>query len=241
MQIWNLSDGQRIRWEPTTDLVCSGCREPFDLQGNPRESISMTNFMFDLCEPAETSIVLGHYWYLHKRCSRMDQWLRQKGVKVFWGWHDMSAVLGRVSFRFKHLYGDTQKILRKAMPPGCYDQLYANWLPALKPGHMPRPLQLKPLIAPRPPVLDRPGEVYIIEAVGSGRVKIGRGGKAETRLVQLSTGTPFPLKLIGLIETNTSIALEYLLHTRYAQYRKHGEWFELPQSVLDALLHESFT
>lgn len=193
----------------------------------------MTNLMFDLVNPKETSIVLGHYWYFHKKCSHMGDMLRHHGVDVHWGWYGMNAVLGRESRIVKNFMGDTQRFLKTTMPPGCYDQLYTHWLPALK-------FQPKPLIAPRPPLLDRPGEVYLIEAIGSGRIKIGRGRNAEARLLQLSTGTPFPLKLLRIIKTETSIGLEQMLHARYAQYRKHGEWFALSPTMLDALLEEKF-
>jgi hypothetical protein len=92
----------------------------------------------------------------------------------------------------------------------------------------------------KPPKAGKPGHVYLIEAIGTPRIKIGHGGSAHQRLKQLSTGTPYPLRLLHTITASDSAALEDALHVRYEVYKRHNEWYELPADVLAALLQEVF-
>lgn len=84
------------------------------------------------------------------------------------------------------------------------------------------------------------GYVYLIEAVGSGRLKIGHGRSATVRFAALRTASPFPLRLLRAIPTADSAALERRLHARYAAFQVHGEWYALPRDLLAALLREAF-
>ena len=88
--------------------------------------------------------------------------------------------------------------------------------------------------------MEEPGYVYLIEAVGSGCFKIGRSQQFEARLQSLQTASPFPLRIRKHIQTDNAAALEKYLHTRYAEYRRHGEWFEIPPDFLRWLLLEDF-
>lgn len=90
----------------------------------------------------------------------------------------------------------------------------------------------------RPP---RPGYVYLAQAIGTSRVKIGFTQRLDVRLEGLRTASPFPLTVLRTIAHPDAFALEHQLHRRYAAYRQHGEWFDLPPAVLDALLTEDFT
>jgi len=82
--------------------------------------------------------------------------------------------------------------------------------------------------------------VYIFQAEGTTRVKIGRSGSLQQRQHAIHTASPFPIQLVRAIETKNAVALETLLHHRYKAYRRHREWFELPADVLSALLEERF-
>ena len=65
--------------------------------------------------------------------------------------------------------------------------------------------------------------VYLVR--GAEAVKIGLTIDADplNRLAALQTGSPVPLQLIGLIQGNETHERE--LHSRFAQFRLHGEWF----------------
>ena len=77
------------------------------------------------------------------------------------------------------------------------------------------------------------GFVYLIEAEGSGRFKIGLTKRTpDYRLKQIANSSPFPLKLVAFIESNDSVNLERLWHQRFSDYRVFNEWFELtPERV----------
>mgnify|MGYP001589202723 CR=1 FL=1 len=86
----------------------------------------------------------------------------------------------------------------------------------------------------------RPGVVYIVQAEGTPRIKIGYTVSPEVRLETLNTASPYPLRLLRTIKSHNALGLEQFLHQRYRAYRQHGEWFELPQNALEALLREFF-
>lgn len=68
--------------------------------------------------------------------------------------------------------------------------------------------------------------VYFIEAVGVSLVKIGfTDGDPETRLKQLQTGCPHPLRLKGAVRGDAR--RERAFHDQFAHLRESGEWFRL--------------
>jgi len=69
------------------------------------------------------------------------------------------------------------------------------------------------------------GFVYVIHAVGTNRVKVGFSLTPEKRLIELQTGSPFPLSLIGKREG--TIGLERAIHFRLREHWQTGEWFEI--------------
>lgn len=79
---------------------------------------------------------------------------------------------------------------------------------------------------------DRPGWLYVIRSGEA--VKIGFTSSCpQKRLKALQTGSPAPLKLIGL--KWASKAEEREMHRILAAYRVQGEWFDingLPVGVL---------
>jgi hypothetical protein len=68
-------------------------------------------------------------------------------------------------------------------------------------------------------------EVYFIEAEGTGRIKIGVANCARSRLKGLECSCPVDLRLLGVIPTDKTGALERELHLRFAEHRVKGEWF----------------
>lgn len=78
---------------------------------------------------------------------------------------------------------------------------------------------------------DPEGYVYFIAAEGSGRVKIGSSKDPKTRLSRLKTGSPFPLKILGVVRQ--SIASEQEVHERFEHLRVNLEWFTLNHEIVD--------
>ena len=73
---------------------------------------------------------------------------------------------------------------------------------------------------------DEPGPwVYVVSAVGSGRIKIGfTSGTMINRMKGFETGCPFPTKLLAVMPGSRE--LEKDLHKTFASQRRHLEWFE---------------
>jgi len=69
--------------------------------------------------------------------------------------------------------------------------------------------------------------VYLVEADGIGRWKIGRTINVKRRETELQRQSPVPIRIVHTIETKESRALELFLHQRYAHARVIGEWFAL--------------
>lgn len=72
--------------------------------------------------------------------------------------------------------------------------------------------------------------VYILDAVGSGRYKIGWSNDVRSRSESIKTGCPFPVKVLNVIDSDR--AGEIWLHRRFDAYRVCGEWFCLPDHVV---------
>ena len=72
--------------------------------------------------------------------------------------------------------------------------------------------------------------VYFIESY-SGEIKIGRAVDPSVRLLDLQTGSPVGLRLIGSTP-ETKDMNERSLHRRFASFRLHGEWFRREPDLL---------
>ena len=79
------------------------------------------------------------------------------------------------------------------------------------------------------------GYVYLVHALGTKRYKIGRTTNPDKRMETLKHCSPFPLKLLGILQTDNFVLEEKRLHKIASSYRVHGEWFELPSSWLKDL------
>lgn len=77
--------------------------------------------------------------------------------------------------------------------------------------------------------------IYVIRAIGTNRVKVGWSTDVSARMKSLKTASPYPLELVTTLETDEE-SLERLLHKGLRNYRVHGEWFELPEKTLNALI-----
>lgn len=79
--------------------------------------------------------------------------------------------------------------------------------------------------------------VYVIEAVGTNRYKIGYTNNIARRLSCIQTGCPVPISVVTVLPMDQSA--ETWLHRRFDEYRVCGEWFELPESAIQYLVHIS--
>lgn len=70
-------------------------------------------------------------------------------------------------------------------------------------------------------------EVYFLQAVTLGLVKIGVTNNAVKRIRDISMLSPDPIKVIGVALCHNSGKLERELHKKYAAKRVRGEWFRL--------------
>lgn len=82
-------------------------------------------------------------------------------------------------------------------------------------------------------------QVYFIEAVDVGLVKIGCANDARARLRELQVGSPCKLELKGVYHVDDAHGLEAGYHNRYAHLHSHGEWFRIDDD-LRRLIDDSF-
>ncbi len=78
------------------------------------------------------------------------------------------------------------------------------------------------------------GSVYFVQC--NEFVKIGFAYDPVSRMCNMQIGNPYKLKLLKVIQSMTPEQLEQEIHGKIEAYRVRGEWFKLPQDVLDALL-----
>jgi hypothetical protein len=66
--------------------------------------------------------------------------------------------------------------------------------------------------------------IYLIEALGTGFVKIGYSNNPSKRLSGLQTASPHDLTLFRVLPGE--VEDEHDLHQRFSSHRVRGEWFE---------------
>jgi len=75
------------------------------------------------------------------------------------------------------------------------------------------------------------GYVYLICDPTTEHYKIGvTKGSIEKRILELQTGNSTELHITNYYKTKYPFRMEKMLHSRFNQYRVHGEWFDLPDS-----------
>lgn len=82
------------------------------------------------------------------------------------------------------------------------------------------------------------GFVYLFQAKGTNRYKIGRSKNFVTRLQTIQGQSPFELELVDYFYSLDCTFDESYIHKQKKQYRVFGEWFEL--SSKDSTLELNF-
>jgi len=77
--------------------------------------------------------------------------------------------------------------------------------------------------------------LYVINASGTSRYKIGFTKDLKSRLRSFRTAIPTKVDLIFYVWTTDYVYLEKLLHEDFKEMRVRGEWFELSNGDLDNL------
>lgn len=95
--------------------------------------------------------------------------------------------------------------------------------------------RVRAIIEKRPPPSaqsdSRESQVYFIEMLGHGAIKIGSSRDVTGRLAQLRSASPFPLRLLG--STKGGRARELSEHRRWSRLRLNGEWFKATTALRD--------
>jgi hypothetical protein len=130
MAVIPLGDGKGITWEPTDELICAKCREPFD------PATSLTNVFLMANENDRYSgmdIRIGRYWYLHDACRAIEQRLKEMGANIRWRTFDMPFILGFFIEKsgYRRIAGNREK-RHEWLKPGVYTKLIEQWRPALR-------------------------------------------------------------------------------------------------------------
>lgn len=76
-------------------------------------------------------------------------------------------------------------------------------------------------------------KTYIALDENSLLYKIGKSENPEKRIRRSSTFSPFVKLLFVSCED-----VEHIIHEKYSDFRKHGEWFDLPKNVLDNIIKD---
>jgi|694.fasta_scaffold14691_1 hypothetical protein len=88
---------------------------------------------------------------------------------------------------------------------------------------------------------EKSGYVFIFYAQhpGSKRYKIGFAEDVNRRLKTLNgKQSPYPVITIKSVKVINAVSLEKTLHSKYAEYRKHNEWFDFEDDQLASVLQD---
>jgi Meiotically Up-regulated Gene 113 (MUG113) protein len=104
-------------------------------------------------------------------------------------------------------------------------------------AHVPPQLPQLKLTKTERRIPKKPFYLYLAKDGFTNLVKIGFARDVKARLKHLELGATSPLGLIKSWECGAdALKVERLLHASLAPFRKHREWFDLPEHVLAQLL-----
>lgn len=77
------------------------------------------------------------------------------------------------------------------------------------------------------------GYIYFVQGESGGAIKIGYSENVNQRIIELQTG--YPDKLILLGKCNGTFEIETKFHEELKEYKLNGEWFKPNKIVLDTM------
>lgn len=78
-----------------------------------------------------------------------------------------------------------------------------------------------------------PGYVYLVQAVGTDRFKIGRATNVANRLRTIQTSSPLKIRYVYHAYVRNMNLYEMELHHKFSEQREIGEWFTLSKSDIE--------
>ncbi len=72
-----------------------------------------------------------------------------------------------------------------------------------------------------------PGYIYLVQAVGTDKFKIGRATDVARRIRGLQTGSPLKIRYVYHAYVHNANLCEMELHNKFSNQREIGEWFAL--------------
>jgi hypothetical protein len=202
-----------------TRPVCMFCQQPFQRQ------LVLWGRAGDVLVSFRESAALGRYAYGHEDCAASRRFPDEAA---------RCSIRQLLNYEYSSRFDI--ELIRSMLPLAIVHRIHLEWHPAPSQTEKAAP---QPTTSPREH--EREGMVYVLHAQGTGRIKIGHSANFGVRLSTLQTASPYPLIVVKVIRTADHATLERHLHERFAAYRQHGEWFELPNDVLLSFLGELST
>jgi hypothetical protein len=82
-----------------------------------------------------------------------------------------------------------------------------------------------------------PGFIYLVQAVGTNKFKIGKATDVIKRIRGLQTGSPLKVRYVYHAYVHNTNLCEMELHNKFSSQREIGEWFSLtPEEVKFCIL-----
>ena len=78
-----------------------------------------------------------------------------------------------------------------------------------------------------------PGYIYLVQAVGTDRFKIGRATNVANRLRTIQTSSPLKIRYVYHAYVRNMNLYEMELHHKFSEQREIGEWFTLSKSDIE--------
>lgn len=116
-----------------------------------------------------------------------------------------------------------------------YRQYQRNNLPALPRDGIRIRFDMDVIEATFPnPVFRCIGDVYFIQGIDGGPIKIGMTTDLKRRLYDFQHGSPVKLVVLAVLKGGGEMR-EASIHRRFQRSRLHGEWFEPTSELLDLI------
>lgn len=80
--------------------------------------------------------------------------------------------------------------------------------------------------------------VYFVQMGEGGPIKIGSAADLGKRVSGLDTASPYPLRLLGVL--NGGVALEREMHKRFRAHHMRLEWFQPAQALLEFIASNAY-